>query len=124
MNLAILPLSSLQLCGAVQVRASSLRSGAVAGQTFRPAQGFSPDVDDDITHKLSQTIAQHNGELLLKVLFCEDIAGVLSDVALTGIGIFWDFLINCWRIGNVRCDDMMGVMTLFEDDQGGYDPPW
>ena len=21
-------------------------------------------------------------------------------------------------------DDMMGVMTLFEDDQGGYNPPW
>ena len=57
-------------------------------------------------------------------LNCEVIAGVLSDVALIGIGIFWDFLIHCWRIGNVRCDDMMGVMTSFEDDLGGHNPPW
>ena len=47
-----------------------------------PPEG--PDVDDDITNILSQTIAQHNGKLLLRVLFCEDIAGVLSDVALIG----------------------------------------
>ena len=83
-----------------------------------------PDVDDDITNKLSQTIAQHNGKLLLRVLFCEYIAGVLSDVALIGIGISWDSLIHCWRTGNVRLDDMMEVMTLFEDYQGGYNPPW
>ena len=36
-----------------------------------PLEG--PDVDDDITNILSQTIAQHNGNLLLRVLFCEDI---------------------------------------------------
>ena len=57
-------------------------------------------------------------------LFCEDIAGVLSDVALIGIGISWDSLIHCWRTGNARLDDMMGLMTLFEDDQGSYNPPW
>ena len=62
--------------------------------------------------------------MLLRALFCEDIAGVLSDEALIGIGISWDSLIHCWRTGNVRLDDMMGVMTLFEDDQGGYNPPW
>ena len=30
---------NIEVCGAVRVRASSLRGGAVAGQTFRPAQG-------------------------------------------------------------------------------------
>ena len=30
-------------CGAVRVRASSLRGGAVAGQTLRPAQGSSTE---------------------------------------------------------------------------------
>ena len=88
-----------------------------------PPEG--PDVDDDITNELSQIITQHKGKLLSRVLFCEkNIAGVLSDVALIGIGIFWDSLMHCWRIGNVRCDDMMGVMTLFEGDQGGHSPPW
>ena len=38
-----------------------------------------------------------------------------------GIGRLWDPLIHCWRIGNVGCDDMMGVMTLFDDDLGGPD---
>ena len=67
---------------------------------------------------------QHNGKLLLRVLCCEDIADVLSDVTLIWIGISWDSLIHCWRTRNVRLDDMMGVMTLFEDDQGGCNPPW
>ena len=45
-------------------------------------------------------------------------------MALVGIGISWDSLIHCWQTGNVRWDDMMGVMTLFENDQGGYNAPW
>ena len=36
-------------------------------------------------------------------------------MALIGINISWDSLIHCWRTGNVRLDDMMGVMTLIED---------
>ena len=57
-------------------------------------------IDDDITNKLSQTISQHNGKLLLRVLFCDDIASVLRDVALgIGIGISWDSLIHCWGPG-------------------------
>ena len=60
-----------------------------------------PDVDDDITNRFSQTIEQHNGKLLLRVLFCGDMAGVLSpvlsDVASIGIGISWDSLIHCWE---------------------------
>ena len=83
-----------------------------------------PDVDDDITNELIRITMQHKGKLLSRALFCEDIAGVLSDVVSIGIGILWDSLIHCWRIGKVRCDDMMGVMTLFDDDQGGYSPPW
>ena len=87
-----------------------------------PPEG--PDVDDDITNRLSQIIAQHNGKLLSRVLFCEEMAGVLIDVTLMGIDISWDSLIHCWKTGNVRLEDMMGVMTLFEDDQDGYNPPW
>ena len=45
-------------------------------------------------------------------------------MALIGIVRFWDSWIHCWRIGNVRCEDMKRVMTLFEDDHGGYGPPW
>ena len=45
-------------------------------------------------------------------------------MASIGIGRFWDSLIHCWRIGNVRCDDMMGVMTLFDYDHSGNNPPW
>ena len=100
----------------------SLGSGWPRLGSGGPPEG--PDVDDYITNKLSQTITQHNWKLLLRVLFCEDIAGVLSDVALIVTSISWDSLIHCWRTGNVRLDDMMGVMTLFEDDQGGYNPPW
>ena len=82
------------------------------------------DVVDDFTTGSSHIITQHEGKLLSRVLFCEDIAGVLSDVASIGISRLWDSLIHCWRIGNVRCDDMMGVMTLFDDDHSGYSPPW
>ena len=57
-----------------------------------PPEG--PDVDDDMTNKLSQTIAQHNRKLLLRVWFCENIAGVLGDVALIGIGRFFDSLLE------------------------------
>ena len=79
---------------------------------------------DHFTTGSSHIITQHEGKLLSGVLFCEDISGVLSDVALTGISILWDSFIHSWRIGNVRCDDMMGVMTLFDDDHSGYSPPW
>ena len=41
-------------CGAVRVRASSLRGGAVAGQTFRPAQGSSVQYEMNIWTFLSR----------------------------------------------------------------------
>ena len=51
-------------------------------------------------------------------------AGVPSEGMLIGIDISWDSLIHCWRIGNGRLDDMMGVMTLAKDEKDGYNTPW
>ena len=87
--------------------------------------GWGPEIRRRVLRMLMLTILttllhNTNGKLLLRVLFCGDI---LSYVALIGISISWGSLIHCWRIGNVRLDDMMGVMTLFEDDQDGYNPP-
>ena len=83
-----------------------------------------PDVDDDIANTLGQTIAQHHGKYLLRSLFCEEMAGVLSDEMLIGIVIPWDSLIHCWQIGNGRLDDMMEVITLVQDKKVGYSTPW
>ena len=87
-----------------------------------PPEG--PDIVDDFTTGLSQIITQHEGKLSSRVLFRGDIVGVLSEVASIGIGKLWDYLVHCWRTRNVRCDDMMGVMTLFDDDPGGHSSPW
>ena len=67
-----------------------------------PLEG--PDVDYDIANTLSQTIVQHNGKCLLSALFCEEMAGVLSDEMWIGIVIPWDSLVHCWKIGNGRYD--------------------
>ena len=86
------------------------------GPSWGPGgQPEGPDVDDDIANTLGQTIAQHHGKCLLRSLFCEEMAGVLSDEMLIGIVIPWDSLIHCWKIGNGRLDDMMEVITLVQD---------
>ena len=57
-------------------------------------------------------------------LFCEEMAGVLSDEMLIGIAIPWDSLIQCWKIGNGGLEDMMEVITLSQDQKVGYNTAW
>ena len=88
-------------CGAVRVRASSLRGGAVAGQTFRPAQGSNAyplvvvESDPAVVSGL-RAVVSDSDRSVLPVAGFELPAGFLGKVTFDAVGLGFGPL--CFRV--------------------------
>ena len=99
--------------GAVRVRASSLRGGAVAGQTFRPAQGSTRNVSVESGQSCYTEEVQSQGAGLTRPVFVtvmEYSSPVLKEGAMIAPGISTEMIPTTLSVGRRNPVDQLGLV--------------